>query len=237
MISMIHGNPIRSQMANSVCRIHQHYQHSLQSIDFRAQRATFAGPEGTSETAYDLLVGADGRHSEVVKQLQRFDPSFSTFQRPSPLGMVGFGGIPATGVHGCLVQPTKQRHWGGSDRMVCNKADPSLPVGSGGMDQLSRGAPIVGNDGRLQAELLLWALYDSITPHASLPCAKCAQAADSPGAAAELWTKAAYPITRGKTQLVGVQRTLGARPSSSMRRACTCMPGRGSSRDGMWWLP
>ena len=83
-----------------------HYQQSVQSVDFAAQKATFAGPGGSSEVSYDLLVGADGRHSGVRRQLQQHDPAVhSYFERRSPLDFVTFAGIQPTGAPQASVRP------------------------------------------------------------------------------------------------------------------------------------
>ena len=83
-----------------------HYQQSVQSVDFAARKATFAGPGGTSEVPYDLLVGADGRHSEVRRQLQQHDPAVhSYFECRSPLDFVTFAGIQPTGTPRASIKP------------------------------------------------------------------------------------------------------------------------------------
>ena len=83
-------------------RIHLHFEHSIQSVDWDKRIAAFSRANGTTATAkYDLLVAADGRHSKTRRLFQEHDPNFTAFQRPGDKDYLSFGGFMLPGAPCC----------------------------------------------------------------------------------------------------------------------------------------
>ena len=83
----------------AVYRIHLHFEHSIQEVDWHGRAATFSRPDGTTAVAtYDLLLAADGRHSKTRGLYQEHEPTFTSFQRRGDKDYLTFSGFMLPGM-------------------------------------------------------------------------------------------------------------------------------------------
>ena len=90
--------PFKPSTESGHRRIHLHFDHSIQAVDWDKGTAVFSTAQGpTGPVKYDLLVAADGRYSKTRRLYEQHEPRFKTFLQPSAVEYVGFSGLTLPG--------------------------------------------------------------------------------------------------------------------------------------------
>ena len=70
---------------------------SVDSLDLPGGSLRYSNGKGLSQESFDLIVGTDGRNSQVREAMQADDPSMTVDMVPGPRSYVSFAGLPPTG--------------------------------------------------------------------------------------------------------------------------------------------